>query len=148
MYEGREVIGIRLNWDKRYITLAPIATVLGLAFKLYDPDHLIGDVDDYGITAALIPVTLPGVEIGRRHFPINIPFQNGPTRGRDVFVPIDAIIGGAKMAGQGWRMLVRAALRRPQHRRCRATRSAARNGRRVCVRRLRALAPPVRPADR
>ena len=106
VYEGREVIGIKLNWDKRYITLAPIATVLGLAFKLYDPDHLIGDVDDYGITAALIPVTLPGVEIGRRHFPINIPFQNGPTRGRDVFVPLDAIIGGAKMAGQGWRMLV------------------------------------------
>jgi acyl-CoA dehydrogenase len=106
VYEGREVVGIRLNWDKRYITLAPIATVLGLAFKLYDPDHLIGDVDDYGITAALIPVKLPGVEIGRRHFPINIPFQNGPTRGRDVFVPLDAIIGGAKMAGQGWRMLV------------------------------------------
>ena len=106
IYEGREVIGIRLNWDKRYITLAPIATVLGLAFKLYDPDHLIGDVDDYGITAALIPVKSPGVEIGRRHFPINIPFQNGPTRGRDVFVPLDAIIGGAKMAGQGWRMLV------------------------------------------
>ncbi|HUL82054.1 MAG TPA: acyl-CoA dehydrogenase, partial [Gammaproteobacteria bacterium] len=106
MYEGREIVGIRLNWDKRYITLAPIATVLGLAFKLYDPDHLIGDVDDYGITAALIPVRLPGVEIGRRHFPINIPFQNGPTRGHDVFVPLDAIIGGAKMAGQGWRMLV------------------------------------------
>ena len=106
IHEGREVIGIRLNWDKRYITLAPIATVLGLAFKLYDPDHLIGDVDEYGITAALIPVKSPGVEIGRRHFPINIPFQNGPTRGRDVFVPLDAIIGGAKMAGQGWRMLV------------------------------------------
>jgi acyl-CoA dehydrogenase len=106
VYEGREIVGIRLNWDKRYITLAPIATVLGLAFKLYDPEHLIGDVDDYGITAALIPVKLPGVEIGRRHFPINIPFQNGPTRGRDVFVPLDAIIGGAKMAGQGWRMLV------------------------------------------
>jgi len=106
MYQGREIVGIRLNWDKRYITLAPIATVLGLAFKLYDPDHLIGDVDEYGITAALIPVKSPGVEIGRRHFPINIPFQNGPTRGRDVFVPLDAIIGGAKMAGQGWRMLV------------------------------------------
>jgi len=105
-YEGREIVGIRLNWDKRYITLAPVATVLGLAFKLYDPDHLIGDVDDYGITAALIPVKSPGVEIGRRHFPINIPFQNGPTRGRDVFVPLDAIIGGAKMAGAGWRMLV------------------------------------------
>jgi acyl-CoA dehydrogenase len=105
-YEGREIVGIRLNWDKRYITLAPIATVLGLAFKLYDPEHLIGDVEEHGITAALIPVKLPGVEIGRRHFPINIPFQNGPTRGRDVFVPLDAIIGGAKMAGQGWRMLV------------------------------------------
>ena len=106
LYEGREIVGIRLNWDKRYITLAPIATVLGLAFKLYDPEHLIGDVDEYGITAALIPTSLPGVEIGRRHFPINIPFQNGPTRGRDVFVPLDAIIGGTKMAGQGWRMLV------------------------------------------
>jgi acyl-CoA dehydrogenase len=105
-YEGREIVGIRLNWEKRYITLAPIATVLGLAFKLYDPEHLIGDRDEYGITAALIPTHLRGVEIGRRHFPINIPFQNGPTRGRDVFVPLDAIIGGPKMAGQGWRMLV------------------------------------------
>src|SRR5690606_18484585 len=86
--------------------LAPIATVLGLAFKLYDPEHLIGDKDEHGITAALIPTHLPGVEIGRRHFPINIPFQNGPTRGKDVFVPLDHIIGGEKMAGQGWRMLV------------------------------------------
>ena len=106
IYEGREILGIRLNWEKRYITLAPVATVLGLAFKLYDPDHLIGEVDEYGITAALIPTNLPGIEIGRRHFPINIPFQNGPTRGKDVFVPLDAIIGGPKMAGQGWRMLV------------------------------------------
>jgi acyl-CoA dehydrogenase len=105
-YDGEEIIGIRLNWDKRYITLAPIATVLGLAFKLYDPDHLIGDRDEYGITSALIPTNLSGVEIGRRHFPINIPFQNGPTRGKDVFVPLDYIIGGPKMAGQGWRMLV------------------------------------------
>src|SRR5690606_35272596 len=105
-FEGKEVVGIRLNWDKRYITLAPIATVVGLAFKLYDPDHLIGEQDEYGITAALIPAHLPGVEIGRRHFPINIPFQNGPTRGKDVFVPLDHIIGGEKMAGQGWRMLV------------------------------------------
>jgi acyl-CoA dehydrogenase len=105
-WEGSEIVGIRLNWDKRYITLAPIATVLGLAFKLYDPEHLIGEVDEYGITAALIPTDLPGIEIGRRHFPINIPFQNGPTRGHDVFVPLDAIIGGTKMAGQGWRMLV------------------------------------------
>jgi acyl-CoA dehydrogenase len=105
-FDGRDVLGIRLNWDKRYITLAPIATVLGLAFKLYDPDHLLGDVDEYGITAALVPTNLPGIEIGRRHFPLNIPFQNGPTRGHDVFVPVDAIIGGPKMAGQGWRMLV------------------------------------------
>jgi acyl-CoA dehydrogenase len=104
--DGQEIVGIRLNWDKRYITLAPIATVLGLAFKLYDPDHLLGDREEYGITAALIPTNLPGVEIGRRHFPINIPFQNGPTRGHNVFVPLDAIIGGPKMAGHGWRMLV------------------------------------------
>ena len=105
-WEGKEVIGIRLNWEKRYITLAPIATVLGLAFKLSDPDHLIGDQDEYGITAALIPTKLPGVEIGRRHFPLNIPFQNGPTSGTDVFVPLDAIIGGPERAGQGWKMLV------------------------------------------
>jgi acyl-CoA dehydrogenase len=105
-FEGEEVIGIRLNWDKRYITLAPIATVLGLAFRLHDPEHLIGDKDDYGITAALIPTRLPGIEIGRRHFPINIPFQNGPTQGRDVFVPVDYIIGGRARAGQGWRMLM------------------------------------------
>ncbi|HEU4616984.1 MAG TPA: acyl-CoA dehydrogenase, partial [Gammaproteobacteria bacterium] len=105
-FEGRETIGIRLNWSKRYITLAPIATVLGLAFKLRDPEGLLGGKEDYGITAALIPTDLPGVEIGRRHFPINIPFQNGPTRGKDVFVPVDYIIGGPKMAGQGWRMLV------------------------------------------
>ncbi len=105
-FEGRETVGIRLNWEKRYITLAPIATVLGLAFKLHDPDGLIGDREDYGITAALVPTNLPGIEIGRRHFPINIPFQNGPTSGKDVFVPIDYIIGGPKMAGQGWRMLV------------------------------------------
>ena len=105
-FGGKEIIGICLNWDKRYITLAPIATVLGLAFKLYDPDHLIGNKTEYGITAALIPTSLRGVEIGRRHFPINIPFQNGPTRGKNVFVPLDYIIGGPKMAGEGWRMLV------------------------------------------
>ncbi|HET7370871.1 MAG TPA: acyl-CoA dehydrogenase [Gammaproteobacteria bacterium] len=104
-WQGEEVLGMRLNWNKRYITLAPIATLLGLAFKLYDPDHLIGDKDEYGITCALIPPDLPGVTIGRRHFPLNIPFQNGPTEGHDVFVPLDAIIGGPKMAGHGWRML-------------------------------------------
>ena len=105
-WEGRETLGIRLNWDKRYITLAPVASLLGLAFRLYDPDHLLGDVEDIGITCALIPTHLPGIEIGRRHFPLNVPFQNGPTRGRDVFVPIDAIIGGPRMAGHGWKMLV------------------------------------------
>jgi acyl-CoA dehydrogenase len=105
-WEGEEIIGIRLNWDKRYITLAPIATVLGLAFKLYDPDHLIGEQDEYGITAALIPTKTKGVVIGRRHLPLNTPFQNGPTQGKDVFVPLDYIIGGVERAGQGWRMLM------------------------------------------
>ncbi len=105
-WEGKEIIGIRLNWDKRYITLAPVATVLGLAFKLRDPDNLIGDVDDYGITAALIPTDTPGVVHGRRHLPLNVPFQNGPTSGKDVFVPLDYIIGGPEMAGKGWKMLV------------------------------------------
>jgi acyl-CoA dehydrogenase len=105
-WEGKEIIGIRLNWDKRYITLAPIATVLGLAFKLYDPDHLIGDKDEYGITAALIPTKTKGVTIGRRHNPLSIAFLNGPTTGEDVFVPIDYIIGGQENAGKGWKMLV------------------------------------------
>ena len=105
-WEGEEIVGIRLNWDKRYITLAPVSTVLGLAFKLYDPEHLIGDVDDYGITAALIPTSTPGVEVGRRHYPLCVAFQNGPTSGKDVFVPLDYIIGGPEMAGKGWKMLV------------------------------------------
>ncbi|MEE2024928.1 MULTISPECIES: acyl-CoA dehydrogenase FadE [Alkalimonas] len=105
-WQGKEVLGMRLTWNKRYITLAPIATVLGLAFKLQDPDKLLGDKEDLGITCALIPADTPGVKIGRRHFPLNVPFQNGPTQGSDVFVPLDYIIGGAKMAGQGWRMLV------------------------------------------
>ncbi|WP_275556424.1 acyl-CoA dehydrogenase FadE [Mixta sp. Marseille-Q2659] len=105
-WQGQQVLGMRLTWNKRYITLAPIATVLGLAFKLYDPEHLLGDTEELGITCALIPTHTPGVEIGKRHFPLNVPFQNGPTRGKDIFVPIDYIIGGPKMAGQGWRMLV------------------------------------------
>jgi acyl-CoA dehydrogenase len=106
-HQGRDVVGIRLNFQKRYITLAPVATVIGLAFKLQDPDRLLGgDKTDYGITCALIPRSTPGVTIGRRHFPLNVPFQNGPLSGKDVFVPLDAIIGGPKMAGQGWRMLV------------------------------------------
>lgn len=107
-YKGEEVVGVRLTWDKRYITLAPVATVLGLAFRLYDPEGLLGDADktDYGITVGLIPTDTPGVEFGRRHLPLTIPFQNGPTSGKDVFVPLDCIIGGPEMAGQGWRMLV------------------------------------------
>lgn len=105
-FEGKEVLGMKLTWDKRYITLAPVATVLGLAFKLQDPEHLLGDEEDLGITCALIPTDIEGVITGRRHFPLNIPFQNGPTQGNEVFVPLDYIIGGADMAGQGWRMLV------------------------------------------
>lgn len=105
-FEGKEITGIKLNWDKRYITLAPIATLLGLAFKLYDPNHLLGNKEALGITLCLVPTHLPGVKIGRRHFPINVPFQNGPTQGQDVFIPLDYIIGGIEQAGQGWRMLV------------------------------------------
>jgi acyl-CoA dehydrogenase len=105
-WQGQEVLGLRLNFSKRYITLAPVATVVGLAFRMFDPDRLLGDKTDLGITCALIPRNTPGISIGRRHFPINIPFQNGPIQGKDVFVPLDAIIGGPKMAGQGWRMLV------------------------------------------
>jgi acyl-CoA dehydrogenase len=108
VWQGQNVLGIRLNWHKRYITLAPVATVLGLAFKLYDPDHLLGERDDLGITLALVPTNLPGIEIGRRHLPALQMFQNGPTLGRDVFIPLDNIIGGAAQAGKGWKMLMSA----------------------------------------
>ncbi len=106
MHEGREVIGMRLTWDKRYITLGPVATLLGLAFKLFDPERLLGGEEALGITLALIPATHPGVEIGRRHVALSAAFQNGPTRGRDVFVPLDWVIGGQPQVGKGWRMLV------------------------------------------
>ena len=105
-FEGKDIIGIRLQFDKRYITLAPVATVIGLAFKLFDPDHLIGEVEDIGITCALLPRNTPGMQIGRRHFPLNTPFQNGPIHGKDVFIPLDWIIGGVAQAGNGWRMLM------------------------------------------
>ncbi len=105
-YKGKKTLGILLNWDKRYITLAPIATVLGLAFKLYDPDNLLGEEQDLGITVALIPTSHEGVEIGNRHFPVGASFMNGPTRGKDVFIPIDWIVGGQEYAGKGWKMLV------------------------------------------
>lgn len=102
----KNVLGIRLNWEKRYITLGPIATVLGLAFKLYDPDKLIGDIEDIGITVALIPTNTAGVSIGRRHFPLNSAFQNGPNWGKDVFIPLDWIVGGVAQVGNGWKMLM------------------------------------------
>ncbi len=105
-FEGREVLGLRLNWAKRYITLAPVATVLGLAFRVQDPDGLLGGEKEPGITCALIPVDTPGVRIGRRHDPLGIAFMNGPTWGEDVFIPLDWVIGGPAMVGQGWRMLI------------------------------------------
>src|SRR6266852_1391220 len=105
-FEGREVLGMSLNWRKRYITLGPVSTVIGLAFRLRDPERLLGETEDLGITCALVPSHLPGIEIGKRHDPMGIPFQNGPNSGRDVFVPIDFIIGGPARAGQGWRMLM------------------------------------------
>ncbi len=106
MHEGKETLGVKLTWDKRYITLAPKATLLGLAFRLFDPDNLLGKGEDVGITLGLVPTDHPGVEIGRRHLPAGAAFPNGPTSGRDVFVPIDWIIGGPDGAGQGWRMLM------------------------------------------
>ncbi|VAW90460.1 Acyl-CoA dehydrogenase [hydrothermal vent metagenome] len=106
MFEGKEVVGIRLNWAKRYITLGPVATVLGLAFKLQDPDQLLGDKEELGITLALIPTDTPGVSIGTRHAPLNIMFQNGPNWGKDVFIPMEWVIGNKSGIGNGWRMLM------------------------------------------
>lgn len=105
-WQGQQVKGVRLTWEKRYITLGPVATLLGLAFKLHDPDHLLGEKTDLGITLALIPTDHPGVQIGRRHYPLNCAFMNGPNWGRDVFIPLDYLIGGVAYAGQGWRMLM------------------------------------------
>lgn len=105
-FNGKDVLGIRLNWNKRYITLCPVATVIGLAFRMFDPDNLLGKGESIGITCALIPADTTGVVKGRRHFPLNIGFLNGPTQGKNVFIPLDYIIGGAEMAGHGWRMLM------------------------------------------
>ncbi|MGA0264793.1 MAG: acyl-CoA dehydrogenase [Lysobacterales bacterium] len=105
-FEGEEVLGLRLNWDKRYITLAPVATLIGLAFKALDPDGLLGDDPEPGITCALIPADREGIEIGRRHLPTGSVFQNGPIRGQDVFIPMDWVIGGSSRVGQGWSMLM------------------------------------------
>ena len=105
-WNGAKVLGVKLTFDKRYITLAPVATVIGLAFRLYDPDKLLGDKADRGITLALMPRETPGLEVGRRHFPLNCTFQNGPVRGKDVFLPLSTLIGGENYIGHGWRMLV------------------------------------------
>ena len=105
-WEGQEVLGLRLTWEKRYITLGPVATLLGLAFKAYDPDHLLGEHEDLGISLALIPTSTPGVNIGRRHVPLGAAFMNGPNSGRDVFVPLTTLIGGPAMLGKGWMMLM------------------------------------------
>ena len=105
-WEGREVIGIRLTWEKRYITLGPVATLLGLAFRLYDPDGILGGEKNLGITLGLIPTKTPGVHIGRRHLPLDQAFMNGPNWGKDVFVPMESVIGGLAYVGQGWKMLV------------------------------------------
>lgn len=104
-WNGANVIGLRLTFDKRYITLAPVATLVGLAFRMYDPDGLIGDTRDIGITIALLPHDTEGVDIGRRHFPLNSPFQNGPIHGREVFIPLSQLLGGEDYAGKGWQML-------------------------------------------
>ncbi len=105
-YNGENTLGMRVTWDKRYITLAPVATLLGLAFVLLDPDHLLGDEENLGITLALIPADTEGVVIGNRHMPLNVPFMNGPTQGEDVFIPMDWIIGGQAQIGKGWKMLM------------------------------------------
>ena len=105
-WRGERVLGVRLNWEKRYITLGPVCTLLGLAFKLYDPDHLLGDEEELGVTLALVPRDTQGVTIGDRHVTLDIPFQNGPNQGHDVFIPMTQLVGGTKYVGQGWRMLV------------------------------------------
>ncbi len=105
-WEGKETLGLRLNWEKRYITLGPVATLLGLAFKAHDPDHLLGEEEDLGISLALIPTDTPGVEIGRRHLPLGAAFMNGPNSGKDVFIPLQYLIGGQEMLGKGWMMLM------------------------------------------
>ena len=105
-HAGKRVLGLKVTWDKRYITLGPVATLLGLAFRAHDPDHLLGEREDLGITCALIPTSHPGVRIGRRHMPLNTVFHNGPTQGDGVFIPMDWVIGGQPMLGRGWRMLM------------------------------------------
>lgn len=105
-YQGKKTIGLRLNWNKRYITLAPRATLMGIAVKVYDPDSYLEHKEDLGITFCLVPTHLPGVSNGKRHRPLNTAFVNGPTLGEDVFIPLDNIIGGPSMIGKGWEMMM------------------------------------------
>ncbi len=105
-HEGKQVLGVKVSFDKRYITLAPKATIVGLAFHLFDPENVLGKGQDVGITLALVPANHPGVEIGRRQLPAGASFPNGPVRGQDVFIPIDWVVGGRERVGQGWRMLM------------------------------------------
>ena len=105
-YQGETVLGLKVTWEKRYITLGPVSTLLGLAFKAYDPNHLLGDQEDLGMTCALIPTDTEGVNIGERHYPLNAAFQNGPNSGENVFVPMEWIIGGQEQLGKGWKMLM------------------------------------------
>ena len=105
-YQGKLTIGLRLNWKKRYITLAPVATLLGIAVRVYDPDHFLGTNAELGITFCLVSSNLPGVTSGERHMPINMGFMNGPTEGKDVFIPLDDVIGGQEGIGKGWQMVM------------------------------------------
>ncbi|WP_166256629.1 acyl-CoA dehydrogenase [Marinobacter salicampi] len=105
-WNGEKVLGLKVTWNKRYITLAPVATLIGLAIKVYDPDHLIGDADNVGVTCVLVPHDTEGANAGPRHLPMNTVFMNGPTWGEDVFIPMDQVIGGQAMVGNGWKMLL------------------------------------------
>lgn len=105
-WNGEEVLGLRVTWNKRYITLAPVASLIGLAIKVYDPDHLIGDSELIGVTCVMVPRELEGVHAGSRHLPMNTVFMNGPTWGTDVFIPLEQVIGGPEGLGKGWTMLL------------------------------------------
>ncbi len=105
IYQGKEYLGLKLNWNKRYITLAPVATLAGIAVHVYDPERLLAGETDIGITLVLVPTNLPGVEHGKRHMPLHQAFMNGPIQGKDVFVPLENVIGGESMLGKGWHMM-------------------------------------------
>jgi acyl-CoA dehydrogenase len=105
-WNGEEVLGLKVTWNKRYITLAPVATLIGLAIKVYDPDGLVGEQDEIGVTCVLVPRDTDGVNAGARHLPMNTVFMNGPTWGEGVFIPMTQVIGGQDMLGKGWTMLL------------------------------------------